>query len=183
MNAELERQLRDRIATLERTADRVARENRHLTNMYVASYSLHETLDFERVLLLLKELIINMIGSEHFGIYLVSEHGDELELLAHEGFEPSEEKRARSAGPIARALDERTPIFATDAERDCGAPLVSIPLVAHGAAFGVIALYRLLDHKRELEPEDRELIEVLAERASSALHFSRIYTESDRRRA
>ena len=72
MNAELERELRERIAVLERTADRIRRENRHLTNMYVTSYSLHQTLDFQRVLDLVKELGINLIGSEHFGIYLLS---------------------------------------------------------------------------------------------------------------
>ena len=88
----------------------------------------------------------------------------------------------RHTGALTQALEQRNTVFAAP-DRDESAPLVSIPLFAEATAFGVIAIYRLLDHKPRLEAEDRELIGLLAERASIALHFARVYSESERRRA
>src|ERR1051326_6404126 len=42
----------------------VEQQNTNLANLYVATYQLHGTLDRDRVLAAIKEVIINLIGSE-----------------------------------------------------------------------------------------------------------------------
>ena len=41
-------------------------ENNNLANLYVASYQLHSTLDFNEVLRIVLEIVINLIGAEKF---------------------------------------------------------------------------------------------------------------------
>src|SRR5579884_2344455 len=44
-------------------------QNSNLANLYVASYRLHATLDRQEILSSIQEIIINLIGSEEFGIF------------------------------------------------------------------------------------------------------------------
>src|ERR1051325_8315784 len=49
----------------------VEQQNTNLAHLYVASYQLHGTLDRERILAAIKEVIINLIGSEELAIWEV----------------------------------------------------------------------------------------------------------------
>src|SRR4030043_1437911 len=51
----------------------VEAENNNLANLYVASYQLHSTLDFNDVLNIITEIIINLIGAQTFGVWLLDE--------------------------------------------------------------------------------------------------------------
>ena len=98
--------LRERLALLEEERDRllarfkeveeenkvfaskyleVELENNNLANLYVASYQLHSTLDFEEVLRVVQEIVINLVGAEKFVLYLRNERTDELAPAAAEG--------------------------------------------------------------------------------------------------
>ncbi|HET6370494.1 MAG TPA: hypothetical protein VFG95_04815 [Nitrospiria bacterium] len=44
----------------------VEQQNSSLANLYVASYRLHSTLDFKEVINVIKEIVINLVGSEMF---------------------------------------------------------------------------------------------------------------------
>src|SRR6476646_9594599 len=57
----------------------VEQQNTNLANLYVATYQLHGTLDRDRVLGAIKEVIINLIGSEELAIWEVT--GENLTLL------------------------------------------------------------------------------------------------------
>ena len=46
----------------------VEEQNENLANLYVASYQLHSTLDPVEVVQCIKEILINLIGSEEFGL-------------------------------------------------------------------------------------------------------------------
>jgi len=61
----------------------VEEENNNLANLYVCSYQLH--LDFNEVLQIIMEIIINLIGAEEFGIYLLEEKTQRLRAVAMEG--------------------------------------------------------------------------------------------------
>src|SRR5436305_15297784 len=70
--------LKDRIATIEEESRNysaryveVEQQNTNLANLYVASYQLHGTLQRDRVLGALKEIVINLIGSEELVIWEV----------------------------------------------------------------------------------------------------------------
>src|SRR5258708_12620549 len=43
--------------------------NANLANLYVASYQLHGTLDRQAVLNAIQEIVVNLVGSEQFGIF------------------------------------------------------------------------------------------------------------------
>ena len=66
---------------------RVEQQNQSMASLYVSSYRLHSTLDFKEVINTIKEIIINLIGSEVFGIFLKDPDRNELGLVAHEGLE------------------------------------------------------------------------------------------------
>ena len=60
-----------------------------------------------------------------------------------------------------------------EAMRRDDAPVVVIPLHVRGSALGVIALYKLLDQKASLSELDRQLFDLLASHAATALVCSR----------
>jgi nitrate/nitrite-specific signal transduction histidine kinase len=160
---------------------RIERQNGHLASLYVASYNLHATLDFEQILQHIREIVINLIGSEQFGVFLLAE-SDELVLLAHEGLDDPARRILRREGLVAQALAEQKALFADAAARVAGAPLVCIPLVVDETELGAIVVYELLDHKHGLEALDREIIDLLAGQAATALYAARLYAESERKR-
>ena len=49
----------------------VESENNMLANLYVASYQLHSTLDFNEVLRIVIEIIINLVGAEKFALFMM----------------------------------------------------------------------------------------------------------------
>ncbi|MCX7830936.1 MAG: diguanylate phosphodiesterase, partial [Acidobacteria bacterium] len=65
----------------------VEEQNNNLANLYVASYQLHSTLDFQEVLHIVMEIVINLIGAEIFSIMLLDEKTNELMVLASEGYD------------------------------------------------------------------------------------------------
>ena len=161
---------------------RIERQNGHLASLYVASYNLHATLDFEQIVQQVREIVINLIGSESFGIYLADADGQELALLAHEGLDDDSPRLLKREGAVGVALDTRQSVFATEAQLREGAPLVTIPLVVDDSELGAIVIYHLLDHKHGIEAIDRELIDLLAGQAATAVYASRLYAESERKR-
>ncbi len=64
---------------------KVEEQNQNMASLYVASYRLHSTLDFKKVIEIIKEIVINLIGSEHFGIFLKDERSNALCPIASEG--------------------------------------------------------------------------------------------------
>ncbi|MFT3927002.1 MAG: GAF domain-containing protein [Myxococcales bacterium] len=171
-NARLSKRLREvqaELAHVRRESDRCIQ---HLTRVYVAAESLQLSLELEEVLRCLKEIVINLIGSETFGIYDTGAKGQALRLLAHEGLEsPS---AVRREGDVARALDLGQPVIAEERGLTSGEPLVSIPLRFRACELGAILIYRLVDHKPGLDDFDREFIALFAGQASRALYLSRL---------
>src|SRR5215208_231514 len=72
----------------------VEEQNESLANLYVASYRLHSTLDPFEVIECIKEIIVNMVGSEEFGLFIVDDETNDLVLAGYEG-------------EIARAFENR----------------------------------------------------------------------------
>jgi len=66
----------------------VEQQNNNLANLYVASFQLHSTLDRGEVLAAIKEIVINLIGSEELAIYEMDDDGRELKLVGSFGIDP-----------------------------------------------------------------------------------------------
>lgn len=159
----------------------VEEQNESLANLYVASHRLHSTLDSAEVIECIKEILLNMIGSEDFGLFVVDDETGELIRSGYEGETAAGEEKARLAlgegleGVVALGGE---PIFG---ELSGEGPCACMPLKIKDRIVGVIAIYSLLSHKRGLSVLDHKLLELLAGHAASALISSKLYSMADRK--
>lgn len=162
-------------------------ENNNLANLYVASYQLHSTLDFQEVLDVITEIIINLIGAQTFAIWLVDEKKNLLYPVKAEGLAlltlapvtPGEGiiGSVAAAGEIwyRETISPETP-------GDPDQPMVCVPLKIKEEVIGVITVYRLLQQKERLVKVDYELFTLLAAHAATAIFGARLYSDSVRKR-
>lgn len=199
--------LRERLALLEEERDRllarfkeveeenkvfaskyleVELENNNLANLYVASYQLHSTLDFDEVLRVVQEIVINLVGAEKFVLYLRNERTDELAPAAAEGLNLADVSPVLvGSGIVGRVgetgesfYQESIPVFqGIDFEK----PLTAIPLKINDLVIGVLAVYKLLVQKPGFSPIDYELFSMLAGHAATAIFSSKLYSQSARK--
>jgi transcriptional regulator with GAF, ATPase, and Fis domain len=167
----------------------IEEENNNLANLYVCSFQLHSTLDFNEVLQIIVEIIINLIGAEEFGIFLIDEKTNSLQIVAMEGVH----QELRRPIPIGQGIIGSTflngqnyfdPTLNTPASirpRTLDDPLVCIPLMIKDRVIGVIALYKLLPQKKQFANVDYELFTLLAGHAATAIFSARLYSEAQRK--
>jgi transcriptional regulator with GAF, ATPase, and Fis domain len=164
----------------------VEQENNNLANLYVASYQLHSTLDFDEVLKIVIEIIINLIGAEKFAIFLINEKTNEIEPVAAEGISLYELPRFLiGQGIIGKVAKEGESYFASDISRreefNPQNPIVCIPLKIKEHVIGMIVIYSLFIQKKEFTNIDYELFNLLAGHAATAIFSSKLYTQSERK--
>lgn len=164
----------------------VEEENNNLANLYVASYQLHSTLDFNEVLRIVLEIIINLIGAEKFAILLIDEKSNELLAVAAEGLSTSTIPKIKiGEGIIGKVAKEGNSYFYSDMQVKgdvlSGKPIVCIPLKIKEHVIGVIAIYSLFIQKSTFTNIDYELFNLLAGHAATAVFSARLYTQSERK--
>ena len=164
----------------------VEEQNNNLANLYVASYQLHSTLDYEEVLQIILEIIINLIGGEVFAIYLLDEKANILTPEASEGVAIADIPQVSLGdGVIGKAVHTNESYFNDDPADQLKDlyedPLVCIPLTIKDDVIGAIVLFRLLQQKVTFAPVDFELFTLLAGHAATAIFSSRLFTESKRK--
>jgi transcriptional regulator with GAF, ATPase, and Fis domain len=164
----------------------VEAENNNLANLYVASYQLHSTLDFNEVLRIVLEIVINLIGAEKFSILLMDEKTNELIPVASEGLPMEEMPKIKigegTMGTVAKEGESYFSESTAYAERiDAKSPMVCIPLKIKEHVIGVISIYSLFIQKQQFSNVDYELFNLLAGHAATAIFSSRLYTQSERK--
>lgn len=166
--------LRGDVAELNERCTALETEVGTLSNLYVASQRLHETLDRAEVLRAIEEILINLVGSEELAIFELDARGARLSLISSFGLPPQLfASRPLDDGPLGRAVRSgRTVVVGDDEPQPAGEPKLTacVPLVVRERVIGVIAIYQLLPQKPRLEPVDRELFELLTTAAATALH-------------
>ncbi len=164
----------------------VERQNSDLVNLYVASYRLHSTLDYAEVVQIVKEIVINMIGSEMFGIYACDEKENRLVLIGHEGLEETSAETIAIGHGIIGGVAKTGELYSNadthGADKGSSEPVACIPLKIGEQVLGVIAILRLLVQKQGFKSVDFELFELLGGHAATALYVSRLYGVSERKR-
>jgi hypothetical protein len=151
-------------------------QNSNLANLYVASYRLHGTVDRQEVVDTLQEIIANLIGSEEAGLFEVDEERQSLELVASFGLPRGAFRSVPLAGNRIGEAARSGDIFVADpavAEKD--GLTACIPLKLDGKVTGAIAIFRLLPQKSGFEDVDRELFELLATHAATALYCTALH--------
>ena len=193
------RELDERLAELQARHRRVEEENKefadryieieeqnnNLANLYVASYQLHSTLDYQEVLRIVQEIVINLIGAEAFHILMVSEKTGQLELECSEGQPAPTSAVVMGEGPIGKAAQSGDNFFAESVARREPAPfdepIAVIPLKIKESVIGVISLNKLLVQKTQFTTMDYELFTLLAGHAATALFAAKLYSTSARK--
>ncbi len=178
-----EYQLREKLSAIRSQSEAIAQQfqqveydNSNLMNLYVASYQLHGTLDRDHVVAAVREIIINLIGSEEFAVLELDRNG-ELRPVCSMGasFEQVQESRQLHAGVWQNALDGTR--FVADGQNGEDTALTAcVPMTVDGRVTGVLAVFRLLPHKSQLEQIDHELFDLLASQAGTALYVAAIAT-------
>ncbi|MFV1956616.1 MAG: GAF domain-containing protein [bacterium] len=161
-------------------------QNNNLANLYVASYQLHSTLDYEEVLQIILEIIINLIGAEVFAVFLLDEKSNSLKAVVSEGVETEKLPSVQmGAGVIGKCAQNRESHVHDDPEKmpdnTIEDPLVCFPLMIKDHVIGVVAIYSLLQQKKAFSPVDFELFTLLAGHAATAVFSSRLYSDSKRK--
>lgn len=165
----------------------VEEQNNNLANLYVASYQLHSTLDFQEVVNIVTEIIINLVGAETFSIMLLDEKTNELGVIASEGFDDENKFPSFSIGNgiIGGVAKTGEPYYINQAEPgykvDASHPIASIPLKIKENVIGVINIYKLLVQKDAFTAVDYELFSLLAAHAATSIFSSKLYSQSERK--
>jgi len=159
----------------------VEQQNTNLANLYVASYQLHGTMDRQRVLDAIKEIVINLIGSEELAIFEVNEEREELSLADSFGIDAANwrtiplDSESGILGLVSvsgvRFVAGDSPLQATGREKGLTA---CIPMKLDERVIGAIAIFSLLPQKSELQPVDIELFDLLASHGATALYCTRL---------
>jgi transcriptional regulator with GAF, ATPase, and Fis domain len=170
LEARVER-LQAQYEQLSRDYAELERQNSNYLSLYVASSQIHGTLVFETVLRNIKEIIVNLIGSDRFSIYLYDEADQELRRADAEGpAEAADEvvpfgdnllSRVARSGSLCMEIEEPLPSGQH--------PIAILPLRVGDHLIGVIVLLRLLVQKSEFDAGDMELFDLLAAHAAAAL--------------
>jgi len=159
----------------------VEKHSTNLANLYVASYSLHGTLDREEVLTAIKEILANLVGSEEVGVFELDREANALKIVASFGIEPAAYQMiALGSGLIGRAAQTAEMYISGESDGFGRLPeeadlTVCVPLMLDERVTGAIAIFRLLPQKLGLEPVDRELFELLATHAATALYCTGLH--------
>ena len=161
------RQFEDRFVEVEQ-------QNSNLAMLYAASYQLHATIRRAEVLLAIQEIVINLVGSEELAIVAVTDDG--LAPLASVGVEPHQIARlGADGGLVKRALELAQPQIGDADHPDPLGVTASIPLVIAGRILAVVAIFKLLPQKPTLDAFDRELFELIATHAATALYCADLH--------
>lgn len=176
-----EQSLAERLSEAERSGAtyweqylQVEQQHTNLANLYVASYQLHGTVDRDAVIASLQEIVINLVGSEELLIIERDLDTNEPRVLAAFGVDANAFDFSR--GVIGACLNSGERWIREEAPAFEDNLTACIPLKLDEEVSGAIAIFRLLEHKAELQPVDFELFDLLATQAATALFATAAYS-------
>jgi len=156
----------------------VEHQNESLLNLYVSGYQLHSTLNEEAVVSIIREILLNLVGAEVFGVWLLDPGSGRMELVS-----VTDECGLLEGTPVLlaaerwEALRGGEPWYApVGSVAKPGDPLSCIPLKLEDRPVGVLAIYKLLEQKDGFTALDQEILGLLAAQAAATLIGARTFT-------
>lgn len=155
-----------------------------LMNLYVATFQLHATLDPVEVQATIAEIAVDLLGAERFALLLRVEGDEACEVALSKGLENDlsglyARGRYQGGDPlIDGALADGVLRLGPS---DTSEVIAAVPLRVQEAIVGVLVVLKLFDHKAILRAGDRDLLDLLAAHAASALFAARVYANTDRK--
>jgi len=190
----------DRLERLQKDLDASDRDREELTQrlveaenqlsrlmgLYVATFQLHATLDPIEVQATIAEIAVDLLGAERFVLILRVDGSEECEVALSRGGGVDGDSgglyvngRYRGGDPLVdAALDDGVLRMGPD---DVSDVIAAVPLRVQDAIVGALVITKLFDHKAILRAEDRDLLDLLAAHAASALFAARVYSATDRK--
>jgi putative methionine-R-sulfoxide reductase with GAF domain len=151
-----------------------------LINLYTATHSLHSSVGRDDVLEAIRDVVINLIGSDQVAIFERRRGTDVLLLAPWVGLQPLDYALIRLGGGVIGQAAARGELYVAD-EAEGGADsrdeprlTACVPLRIDDEVIGLIAIFRLLPHKTGLEPLDLDLLRLLATHAGTALYRAQL---------
>lgn len=153
-------------------------QNTNLANLYVAGYQLHGSLDRAQVLGAIKEIVINLIGSEDFAIF-EREGEDRLRMIDWFEDPPTSFMEVSFGDGIIGQVASTGEMFVANGDQGRTLGMAAcVPLQVDGRVTGAIAIFRLLPQKHDgLEALDEELLSLLASQAGIALYCTALHAQ------
>ncbi len=189
---------KERVGELERELEAIDRDREDLTTrlveaenqlsrlmgLYVATFQLHATLDPTEVQATIAEIAVDLLGAERFMLLLREEETNDCEVALHRGLEDEisglyANNRYEGGDPLVDAALEDGVLRMGPEE--FSEVVAAVPLRVQDAIVGVLVITKLFDHKAILRTEDRDLLDLLAAHAASALFAARVYSNTDRK--
>lgn len=182
---ELERQLAAAQDDQEElTAQLVEAENLagKLMSLYVATYQLHVSLDPVEVQNAIAEIAKDLLGASSFLLLIKDEveGGCEIALATNVPVESRFTGNHYHGGDrmVDATLDDG--VLRMESEQETEA-LAAVPLRVEEAIVGALVILKVVDHKVTPLSEDRDILDLLAAHAASALFAARVYSKTDRK--
>lgn len=183
-------QLKENLEAAEQDMDELAKrlvdtENQRgrLMNLYVATYQLHATLEVDEVTTTIAEISRDLVGAEKFALLLRDDGEGKCEIAMAQGLDREDAlfngDHYRGGDPLVdKTLEDG--VLRMESAEDSSA-LAVVPLGVQGEIVGAVVVLKLFDHKGSFTPEDRDLLDLLAAHAASALLAARMYSATDRK--
>jgi nitrate/nitrite-specific signal transduction histidine kinase len=172
--------LRHQLADIERQNDQVAANltslDQYITqlaNLYVAVSRLSDSLDEKEVLNALEEILVSMVGTEDLAIFVRS--ADERSLVRVVGIGigiDGADTVPLDRGAIGQAGAEGRTLFGKGGKDD---PIACVPLLLDGKLQGAVVIFALLPQKSGISERDRELLDLLSDRAARSLYCAALH--------
>ncbi len=174
------RQVEEESLEFKRRYQEIEEENNRLANLYIASFQLHSTLDLKEVVRISFEIIINLVGSMDFALYITDEEKSLLPVRTQGRSLASLEMVRVGEGVIGRAAQERVLVVSEKNMSDSSVdqPKVCVPLLVEGKLLGVIVVFGFLEQKSSVTELDCELFRLLGGHAATALYSARLKADS-----
>jgi len=154
-----------------------------VATLYVASSRLRASIVRAEVVAAIEEIVVGLIGSEEMILYETADDGATLVPTSWLGVEATDTPPLRiGEGTIGRAAATGETWIAVDSSPASSVPGLSacVPLRIGHSTVGAVAIFRMLEHKRSLEPVDRELFALLSTQAAMALLCSKLAARASR---
>lgn len=179
----------ERITTLERDLrateellTAAERQSARLATLYAAAYQLH-SLDPSEITAALAEIAVDLLGARRCVLLMSSLERpgyDIVELVAGSIGQPPFASNQYSGGHAL--ADECLADGCMRLGPDPSAPTsAAVPLTLQSDVVGALVVLELLPQKQTLHREDRELLDLLAAHAASALVGARVFQDTRRK--
>lgn len=157
------------LARARERAHELEAENEKLANLYVASCRLAATEGLVPTLEVVREVVVNLIGSEDFALLVRQHDSDQYQsILANGPLQHRSPAEIVRDPRVAEAVRLGGLQVAPDTAPD---PQVSaaVPLLANGQAVGLLVVGQLLPQKPGLVPLDLEIFDLLGQQVAGRL--------------